>query len=272
MPVHSSSTAAVTLRALHDVDEFEACVQLQKQVWGFDDADLVPVRMFVVAHKVGGQVFGAFDQPRLVGYALALPGDRNGHLYLHSHMLAVAPEYRNAGLGRLLKLRQREDALERGIDLMEWTFDPLEIKNAYFNIERLGAIARRYVPNQYGITSSALHAGLPTDRLVAEWWLRSRRVEAAVAHSPLPPRPPAAEVRVPAAIGAWKSANDPRAAAAQAEIRAGLQAAFVTGQAVLSYARAADGGGAYGLGVWDEDWNYGPPRSEQPNFNPDFRA
>ncbi len=96
-------------------------------------------------------------------------------------MLAVRKDYRNAGLGRRMKLMQREDALARGIELIEWTFDPLEIKNAYLNIEKLGAIARRYNINQYGITTSPLQGGLPSDRLIAEWWLKSQRVETLLA-------------------------------------------------------------------------------------------
>ncbi len=107
---------------------------------------------------------------------MALPGYRNGYPYLHSHMLAVLPEYRNAGLGRRLKLAQRDDAIARGFDLMEWTYDPLEIKNAHLNIARLGAISRRYQPDFYGPSSSPLQGGLPTDRLYAEWWLNSPRV------------------------------------------------------------------------------------------------
>ena len=108
---------------------------------------------------------------------MAIPGLKpGGKTYLHSHMLGVLPEYRNARVGRALKLAQRDDALSRGIDLIEWTFDPLEIKNAFFNMERLGAIVRRYVPNQYGTTSSPLHGGLPTDRCIAEWWISSPRV------------------------------------------------------------------------------------------------
>ena len=102
-------------------------------------------------------------------------------------MLGVMKEYRDAGVGRMLKLEQRKDALARGIELMEWTFDPLEIKNAYFNMERLGAIVRRFVLNQYGTTSSKLHAGLPTDRCIAEWWLASPRV-AAIARCRTPER------------------------------------------------------------------------------------
>jgi len=92
-------------------------------------------------------------------------------------MVGVVEQYQNRGVGRLLKPTHREDALRRGIGLIEWTFDPLQLKNAHFNIERLGAIVRHYLPNLYGRTSSPLHAGLPTDRLVAEWWVRSQRVE-----------------------------------------------------------------------------------------------
>src|SRR5581483_438903 len=155
----------------------ETCVRLQKEVWNFSDYDLIPLRLFVVAEKVGGQVIGAFVGDEMVGFALSIPGTRGGHSYLHSHMLAVKPEYRNARIGQRVKLFQREDALARGFELIEWTFDPLEIKNSHLNLTRLGAIARRYVINQYGASSSPLHGGLPTDRLVAEWWLRSRRVD-----------------------------------------------------------------------------------------------
>ena len=135
-----------------------------------------PFRMFVVATKIGGQAFGVYRDGRMIAFCLAIPGVKpKEKQYLHSHMLGVLPEYRNAGIGRQLKLRQRDDALARGIDLIEWTFDPLELKNAYFNIERLGVIVRRYVRNQYGITTSRLHGGIPTDRCVAEWWIRKAR-------------------------------------------------------------------------------------------------
>ncbi len=169
--------STMVVRKCHTLDEMSACVDLQKEVWNFTDAELVPLRVFVVAEKIGGQVIGAFDEGKMVAFALSLPGSRGGHSYLHSQMLAVRHQYRNAGLGRQIKLFQRDDALARGFELIEWTFDPLEIKNAYLNIERLGAIARRYHVNQYGITSSPLQGGLPSDRLVAEWWLKSKRVE-----------------------------------------------------------------------------------------------
>ncbi len=173
----SDAGAALVIRKCGSLEEMQAAFALQKEVWSFSDADLIPVRMFVVASKIGGHVLGAFDRDEMIAFALAIPGTRNGHLYLHSHMLAVRQTYRNAGLGRKIKLHQREEALGRGFELMEWTFDPLEIKNSYLNIEKLGAITRRYNVNQYGITSSPLQGGLPTDRLVAEWWMKSRRVE-----------------------------------------------------------------------------------------------
>ena len=130
----------------------------------------------MVAKRIGGQVIGAFDGDTQIGFAMSLPGYRDGKPYLHSHMLAVLPQYRNEGIGRRLKLAQRDDAIARGFDLMEWTLNPLEIRNAHLNIARLGAIVRRYEPNFYGPSSSPLQGGLPTDRLYAEWWLRSSRV------------------------------------------------------------------------------------------------
>jgi predicted GNAT superfamily acetyltransferase len=170
------------IRELYSEPELREAVALQKTIWGWEDADLLPFRMFVVATKIGGQLLGAFDVGRMVAFCLAIPGLKpDGKVYLHSHMLGVLPEFRNAGIGRQLKLRQRDDAQTRGIDLIEWTFDPLDLKNAYFNVERLGAIVRRYLRNQYGVSSSLLHGGLPTDRCVAEWWIGKPRRKAEVA-------------------------------------------------------------------------------------------
>jgi predicted GNAT superfamily acetyltransferase len=236
----------------------QACFALQKEVWKFADADLIPVRMFVVAAKIGGQVIGAFDANELVGFALAIPGMRNGYCYLHSQMLAVRQQYRNGGLGRRMKLYQREEALARGFELMEWTFDPLEIKNAYLNIEKLGAIARRYNVNQYGITSSPLQGGLPTDRLVAEWWMKSKRVEAVLADSLRAKFECRARIEVPAEIYEWKAeaAMRTQALAVQGSNRDRFERAFAEGLSVLGYEREKHGNGRFLLGDWDEGWRY----------------
>ena len=249
---------SIVLRRCHSIDEFRACVALQKEVWNFTDAELVPLRMFVVADKVGGQVMGAFDGNDLVGFALSVPGTRTGHIYLHSHMLAVRKDHRNGGLGRRLKLMQREDALARGIELIEWTFDPLEIKNAYLNIEKLGAIARRYNINQYGITSSPLQGGLPSDRLIAEWWLKSKRVETLLGSGKNPPIISELAIAVPAHVYEWKAASETRGKAQQVQERNREQflRAFAHGFAVLGYERDSDANGRFLLGHWDEKWSY----------------
>ena len=251
-------SSAIALRACHGIEDFRACVALQKEVWNFTDAELVPLRMFVVADKVGGQVMGAFEGDAMVGFALSVPGTRSGHVYLHSHMLAVRQEHRNSGLGRRLKLMQRDDAVSRGIELIERTFDPLEIKNAYLNLEKLGAIVRRYNINQYGITSSPLQGGLPSDRLIAEWWLKSKRVETLLATGKNPPIESEFSISVPAQIYDWKAAAETRAQAQQVQERNRQQFlhAFGQGLAVLGYNRDAEGNGTFLLGRWEEKWSY----------------
>jgi len=180
--------APVEIRQLFHLEEFGPVFEMQKTIWDYADSELVPMRFLAVVAKVGGHVFGAYDGPRMIGFCFAIPGIKpDGRPYLHSHMLGVLPEYRNAQIGLRLKLRQRDDALARGIALIEWTFDPLELKNAYLNIEKLGAIVRVYKENQYGTTSSPLHGGLPTDRCTAEWWIDSPRVHAILVGQALPP-------------------------------------------------------------------------------------
>jgi predicted GNAT superfamily acetyltransferase len=241
------------------VEELRAFVGLQKEVWGFADNELVPLRIFSLAPKIGGQVIGAWDGDALVGFAFSIPGIRNGHSYLHSHMLAVKAEYRNSGLGRRLKLFQREDAIAHGYELIEWTFDPLEIKNSYLNIERLGAIARRYNINQYGITSSPLQGFLPTDRLIAEWWLTSKRVEGLLSGEVGPSHAEELRIEIPAEIYAWKADPETRQKAADVQLRNREQflKAFSQGLACLRYGRGENGSGVFVLGRWDEEWSYG---------------
>ena len=244
----------IELRALTEGRQFHEALELQKTVWGFNDVELLPVRLFVVATKGGGQAFGAYDGNAMVGFLLAIPGLKpslkpGGGSYLHSHMLGVLAEYRNKGVGRMLKLRQREDALGRGIGLIEWTFDPLELKNAFFNMERLGAIVRRYVENQYGTTTSPLHGGLPTDRCVAEWWLASPHAEAVLARR-APARHIEERVEVPADIDVMRREEPRRAREIQKSLGARLASGFDRGLAVIGFERS-ERVGAYLLGRWE---------------------
>jgi predicted GNAT superfamily acetyltransferase len=250
-------TGQVRIAAVSEMADFERCVDVQLAVWGYSDGDLIPKRVFIVAERIGGQVIGAFDGDAMVGFAMALPGYRDGKPYLHSHMLAVLPEYRNLGLGRRLKLAQRDDALARGFNLMEWTFDPLEIKNAHLNIVRLGAIARRYMPDFYGPSTSSLQGGLPTDRLVAEWWLRSDRVRRTLGErgeessgTETNSAQFLVQVPVPKAVTDWKRNPDERklAESLQTRNRLALTSAFAQGLAITGYKRSPDGDGCFLLG------------------------
>ena len=231
----------VTIRPCHTIEEFDEMAELEFRVWQFGERDVVPSQMYVVAAKIGGQVFGAFVEGKMAGFALAYPGIRDGKPYLHSHMAAVLPEFRNLGIGRLLKLAQRDDALFRGISLIEWTFDPLQPQNAYFNLCRLGVIVRRYLIDIYGSTSSPLHAGLPTDRLVAEWLLDSQRVRDIVGGKP--PAVPTVCERIPITID---ESSVQRLVETQGALRKRFLELFSAGYVITSFERAA-GGGAYVL-------------------------
>lgn len=257
----------IEIRACAGFDELEACVQLQIETWGYDESDVIPRKTFLVAQVIGGQVMGAFDTElaggetvgggadAMVGFVFSLPGvksDKEGpKAYLHSHMLAVKEAYRNRGLGRQLKLAQRREALERGIRHMEWTFDPLEIKNAFLNIHRLGAVVRSYRADFYGVSSSRLQAGLPTDRLVAEWELDSPRVQAILEGRAASKYVIEERIQVPAEMQAWKRSRDGReqAMAVQQENRRKFQEAFSRGLAVVGFDRDAEGNGVFELGA-----------------------
>jgi predicted GNAT superfamily acetyltransferase len=251
--MNASPQSDIQIQPLTTLEHFERCVVLQIEVWGYSDGDVIPRRVFVVAQRIGGQVIGAFEGDTLVGFAMSLPGYRDGKPYLHSHMLAVLPQYRNAGIGRRLKLAQRDDAIARGFDLMEWTFDPLEIRNAHLNIARLGVIVRRYQPDFYGPSSSPLQGGLPTDRLYAEWWLRSGRV-AGMLRGETPPAEVIERVTVPHTIYQWKQDAQQRslARALQSNNREALESAFHRGLAVIGYEVDAQGNGSFLLGRWKE--------------------
>jgi predicted GNAT superfamily acetyltransferase len=255
----TTSMTSISIQPLTTLEHFERCVVLQLEVWGYSDGDVIPRRVFVVAQRIGGQVIGAFDGDTLIGFAMSLPGYRDGKPYLHSHMLAVLPQYRNSGTGRRLKLAQRDDAIARGFDLMEWTFDPLEIRNAHLNIARLGVIVRRYQPDFYGPSSSPLQGGLPTDRLYAEWWLHSDRV-VSILRGEAQPIQVIERVTVPHTIYQWKQDAQQRslARALQSSNREALESAFHRGLAVIGYERDTQGNGTFLLGPWKQ------PSDKQP--------
>jgi predicted GNAT superfamily acetyltransferase len=169
----------VTIRRARGLEDYDAVVELQKQIWGYTALeDIASQPMLMIANRFGGSVLVAEAAGRVVGFSFAKPGwSRAKKPLWWSHMTAVIPEYRGKDLGLRLKLKQRDEALNEGIDRVLWTFDPLQALNANFNIHRLGAIVREYEENIYGMSLSPLHRGLPTDRFVAEWHLNSERVQ-----------------------------------------------------------------------------------------------
>jgi predicted GNAT superfamily acetyltransferase len=230
-----SKKCAITVRTITAVEEMTLGVQLQNQIWGYSPLDTVPEQMFVVAQESGGHVLVAFDGDKPVGFALAFAGVHHGKAHLHSHMVGVIPEYQNRGVGRILKLAQLDDAIVRGIHLIEWTFDPLQIKNSFFNISRLGAIVRRYIPNCYGRTSSPLHGGLPTDRLVAEWWVASSRVAAILNGTTPQISARAVRISIPASIRQLVADDPATAESIQTTMRGQFEQNFRDGRAAVGF-------------------------------------
>lgn len=175
-------TWSVGSRSFHIRDaeteaDFHETEEIQREVWGFSDLDIVPAATLIATQWAGGMLLCAFEVERMIGFAYGFPAHEEGHLSIHSHMLAVRAEYRNLQIGFLLKLAQRKRALEMGVTEITWTFDPLQSLNAHLNFAKLGVIARRYIVNFYGeASSSPLHQGFGTDRLWVNWLLESEKV------------------------------------------------------------------------------------------------
>lgn len=277
-------TPPVTLRDVTGHAECRAVVEVQEEVWG-RDAETVPASLLSVSVKRGGILIGAFDAARLVGFVWSMPGRLEDRLTQWSHMLAVRPEARGYGLGERLKRAQRDRALAQGIDLVEWTFDPLQAINAHLNLARLGGVAGTYVADAYGAMAGPLHRGTPTDRLILEWWIRSpdvqRRLTAGAREGGPVLAARDAEVRdAPAALttaaaGSWITCGPVRtdldarrlcvpvppdftgmqqqapgaALAWRMAVRDVFQAYFARGYRAVDFFRDQDGGGSYLLAL-----------------------
>jgi predicted GNAT superfamily acetyltransferase len=195
----------ITYRDLKTLDEFAKVVQLERDIWGPAYDDVVPVPILAVSVHSGGILIGAFDErgpesahaasrpshdapgtshlasSTMIGFVYALPGIKDGKPTQWSHMAGIVPEYQSRGLGFQLKLLQRERAMSAGLDLIQWTYDPLQAMNAHLNFAKLGVVVEEYAVNIYGMSASPLHGGNPTDRFVADWWIRKPHVERRIA-------------------------------------------------------------------------------------------
>lgn len=168
-----------SIRDLAGMADMKQCEKIQQEVWGFIELDIVPAGLMAVMGHYGAVNAGAFVGERMAGFVSGFPGYGEGEPFHHSHMLAVRPEFQGAGIGLALKWAQADRVLAQGIRRMNWTFDPLQARNANLNINHLGCVSSVYRLNVYGNSESPLHGGLPTDRLEPDWQLASDRVSRA---------------------------------------------------------------------------------------------
>ncbi len=169
----------LTIRALSTPEEFAMAEDVQKSAWGMPDIMVTPKEIMIAMHHNGGLALGAFEAKRLVGMAIMFLGKRSGKCFMYSHMTGVSNDVQSKGVGRRLKLAQREYASRNGYDLVAWTFDPIISRNAHFNLSSLGVIARNYFPNYYGPMNDSINFGWETDRILAEWWIQDAEIRSA---------------------------------------------------------------------------------------------
>jgi predicted GNAT superfamily acetyltransferase len=219
-----------SVRVCSTVEDFAACIELQRKIWRFADLELMPPRAFVIARRNGGATLGAFAADgRLLGFSHLVPAiDADNRPYYYSQMTAVDKGLQNAGIGLQLKLAQRELALKRGITLITWTFDPLQSRNAHFNLAKLGGVVRTYCVNYYGKSTSELDRGLDTDRLFVEWWIRSEHVARALTGHRRADAP-VATIEIPAEVQSGPSQDMTEERQRQLSVRDGFQRHLAAG-------------------------------------------
>ena len=220
-----------TVRECTTIEEFDRCVQLQREAFGLPDLELSPRRHLIVSRRAGGWTLGAFAGERMVGFVHHLAAVRGNEIFGYSHVMAVAKDYQNKGVGARLKWAQRQRALDEGRTFIKWTWDPMQARNAHFNLNRLGATVDTYAGNFYGIdydaAQTAARPELPSDRLIATWHLRSSRVVALAAGATARVEAkPAVTVAIPAEWNALVKQDAGRARDQQARVRAEFEKAF----------------------------------------------
>ncbi len=237
---------AIEIKACTTIAELEKCIELQRTVFTLPDLEISPVRHLVVTINAGGFVLGAYAGERLVGFVLSVPAFLRGERAFYSHMTAVDAEFQGTGIGAQLKWKQRSKSLESGIDLIKWTFEPWKTRNAFFNLEKLGAVSKEYQPNYYGVDYATMgneagNIGLMSDRLFAEWHLNSEKVVALAAGEKFIEKDaPRAAIETPANWSDLVESDPQKALAAQERLRAEFETAFAAGLVARGFHRDPD--------------------------------
>ena len=244
---------SVDIRPLTSQEDLRACVELQHRTWGDHYTDVVPASILKIAARVGGVVAGAFDRSgALLGFVFGLTGVQNGVIVHWSHMLAVSPEEQNQGIGRRLKEYQRVAVASIGAKTISWTFDPLVARNAHLNFNVLGVRATDYVQDMYGQSSSPLHRGIGTDRLIVSWPVDDEAVAARrreIARASCSEGADTVHIEVPCDIAALQVSDMAAARQWRDETRSAFQKALAQGLAIQGFQMDAEtGNGHYVLG------------------------
>jgi predicted GNAT superfamily acetyltransferase len=220
-------TAEIEIREVSSIAEYDACIKLQRDVFGLPDLEISPRRHLIVSREAGGWTLAAFSAGKIVGFVHHLAAVRGDEIFGYSHMMAVAADYQNRGVGAKLKWAQRARALSEGRDFIKWTFEPMRGRNAHFNLNRLGVVIRGYAVNFYGtdyVTNPTEKAagvsGMDSDRLFASWELRSPRVEAFAVGQEFQLGKPDAVIEIPGDYSALLKTDADTAKAEQLRVRA----------------------------------------------------
>ena len=222
----------IEIRECASVEELTECVALQREVFALPEIEISPVRHFIVTHHAGGFTLGAFAESKLVGFVLSVSAFFGNEKFFYSHMTAVTVNYQSSGIGARLKWAQRRWALEKGVNYIKWTFQPVQARNAFFNLEKLGAIVRSYEPNFYGTDYStsqdqSKRVGLDSDRLFAEWHLEGEKVkQLAKGEEFIETGEAVRKIEIPNDWNALVKNNPEKAVAEQARVKEEFQAAF----------------------------------------------
>ena len=232
-----------TIRECTTIEEFDGCVYLQREAFGLPDLELSPRRHLIVSRQAGGWTLGAFVADRMIGFLHSLAGvHANNETFVYSHVMAVAKDYQNKGVGARLKWAQRERAHAEGRKFIKWTWDPMMARNAHFNLNRLGAVVDTYADNFYGLDYGADRAvGLPSDRLLATWKIDSARVRALAAGEQVTiDAEPDVKVAIPPEWTTLVKQDPDRALEEQARVRAEFKQAFAQGLICAGFERGAE--------------------------------
>ena len=236
----------IEIRQVTTIEEYDGCVRLQREAFALPDLEISPRRHLIVSTQAGGWVLGAFAESKLVGFVLHLPAVRQHEIFGYSHMMAVAADFQNQGVGAKLKWAQRARALNEGREFIKWTFEPVRARNAHFNLNRLGVVVREYAVNFYGTdyaTNQSDRAagpqGMDSDRLFASWELHSARVEALAERRQISVGPPDEVIEIPNDFATLLRTDPAEAKAEALRIREEFLRAFSGGLVCRAFERDA---------------------------------